>query len=126
MRWKPSVVFLCLFFAACGSVSARVAVNVSTPANNATVTSPVSLSASATSTRRPITQWSVYVDGTVVYQAGATNSINTSLNMAAGKHQIMVRAWARNGISGSVTLTETVVSSTPGTAQGAVTPTSLG
>jgi Abnormal spindle-like microcephaly-assoc'd, ASPM-SPD-2-Hydin len=124
MRWKPPIMVLCLFFAACADVSARVTVDVSTPANNATVTSPVLFSASATS-NKPITQWRIYVDGTSVYQAGATNSISTSISMAAGAHQVIVRAWARNGTSGSVTLTETVASSTTGTAQGSVTPTSL-
>jgi hypothetical protein len=45
--------------------------------------------------------------------------------MAPGAHQVIIRAWASNGTYGSVTLTETVGSSTPGTAQGTVTPTSL-
>jgi hypothetical protein len=45
--------------------------------------------------------------------------------MAPGTHHVIVRAWASNGTSGSVTLTETVGSSTPATPQGAVTPTSL-
>src|SRR5262245_13423070 len=124
MRWKPPIAFVCLFLAACGDISARVTVNVSTPANNATVTSPVMVSATATS-NRPITQWHIYVDGTSVYQAGATNRISTSINMAAGTHQVIVRAWARNGQSGSITLTETVASTPTGTAQGAVTPTSV-
>jgi hypothetical protein len=45
--------------------------------------------------------------------------------MAPGTHQVLVRAWASNGTYGSVYLTETVGNSTPGTAQGTVTPTSL-
>src|SRR6516225_6865452 len=125
MRWQSPVVILCLFFAACAGVSARVTVHVSAPTNDATVTSPVLVSASATA-YRPITQWRIYVDGTVVYQAGATNSISTSISMAAGAHQVMIRAWTRNGTYGSVTLTETVASSPTGSAQGTVTPTSLG
>src|SRR5262249_4584929 len=116
MRWNSPIVVVCLLLAACADVSARVNVNVSTPANNATVTSPVLFSATATSN---VTRWSITVDGTSVYQAGATNSISTSITMAPGTHQVVVRAWARNGQSGSITLTENVASSTPGTAQAA-------
>jgi Abnormal spindle-like microcephaly-assoc'd, ASPM-SPD-2-Hydin len=124
MRWNSIAMVVCLILTACSGASARVIVNVSTPANNATLTSPFLLTASATSNKR-ITGWSVSVDGTSVFQAGATNSISTSISMAAGTHQIVVQARANNGQSGSVTLTETVASSPTGTAQGTVTPTSL-
>jgi len=61
-----------------------------------------------------------------MYQAGATKSISASIALAAGTHQVIIRAWASNGTYASANLTETVASSTPsGTAQGAVTPTSL-
>src|SRR6185437_16030179 len=104
--------------------SAWVNVTVSTPANNSTVTSPVLFAASATSDKQ-ITGGRIYVDGASVYHSGAANSIRTSLNIAAGTHQVLVRAWAGDGTYGSVALTETVGSSTPGTAQGVVTPSSL-
>jgi hypothetical protein len=124
MQWKPIGVVLCLISLPV-LASAWVNVKVSTPANNSTVNSPVLLSASASS-NKPITRWNVSVDGAAVYQAGETNNISTNLNMAAGTHQVVVRAWASNGTSASVTLTETVPGSTPsGTAQGTVTPTSL-
>lgn len=125
MRCKPLMV-LCLLSLPM-LASAWVNVTVSTPANNATVTSPVLIAASATA-NLPITGWRIYVDGVSVFHTGATSSIRTSVSMAAGTHQVIVRAWAQNGSHGSVTLTETVRSSTPppGSPQGAVTPTSLG
>jgi hypothetical protein len=123
MRLKPLMV-LCVISLPM-LASAWVNVKVSTPANNATLTSPVLFSASATS-NHAITGWRIYVDGTSVYQAGATKSISASIAMAAGTHQVIIRAWASNGTYASANLTETVASSTPsGTAQGAVTPTSL-
>jgi HYDIN/CFA65/VesB family protein len=123
MRLKPLMV-LCVISLPM-LASAWVNVKVSTPANNATLTSPVLFSASATS-NHTITGWRIYVDGTSVYQAGATKSISTSIAMAAGTHQIIIRAWASNGTYASANLTETVASSTPsGTAQGTLTPTSL-
>jgi hypothetical protein len=45
--------------------------------------------------------------------------------MAAGTHQIIVRAWVSNGSYASVTLQETVRTTSSGSAQGTVTPTSL-
>jgi HYDIN/CFA65/VesB-like, Ig-like domain len=122
MRWTLSIV-LCVFLFPV-LASAWVNVTVSTPANNSTLTSPVLIAASATSDKN-ITGWRIYVDSISVYHTGSTKSISTSVSMAPGTHHVVVRAWASNGTNGSVTLTETVGSSTPGTPQGAVTPTSL-
>lgn len=120
MRWKFLIV-LCVtsmpVFA-----SAWVNVKVSTPANSATVTSPVLFSASATSSY-PITGWRIYVDGVSAYRGGATASISTSLSLVAGTHNVVVRAWASDGTYGSATLTETA--KTSGSAQGSLTPASL-
>lgn len=104
--------------------SALVNVNVSAPANNATVSSPVLFSASAIA-NHPITGWRIYVDNVSVYRAGATKSISKSINLAAGIHHVVIRAWASDGTNGSVRLTETVKSSISGPAQGSVTPASL-
>lgn len=119
MRWNPLMFLFMISLPMLASTSVKV--TVSQPANNATVTSPVLVVASATSTRS-ITGWRIYVDGTSVYRTGATNSISTNINIAAGTHKVVVRAWASNGAYGSVTLTETVTS---GPAQGTVSPTSL-
>src|SRR5690242_6188240 len=93
---------------------AWVRVTISSPSNNATVTSPVLVSASATS-NHSITGWHIYVDGTSVYQAGATKTISTNVSMVPGTHKVVVRAWASNGSYGSGTSTITV-KSTSGTA----------
>jgi hypothetical protein len=122
MRWTLSIVLCVMSLPVLAS--AWVNVTVSTPANNSTVISPVLIAASATSDRN-ITGWRIYVDGTSVYHTGSTNSIRTAISMASGTHQVLIRAWSSNGTYGSITLTETVGSSTPGTAKGTVTPTSL-
>src|ERR1041385_2970072 len=122
MRWTLSIVLCVISLPVLAS--AWVNVTVSTPANNSTLTSPVLIAASATSDKN-ITGWRIYVDGTSVYQTGSASSIRTSVSKAAGKHQVLDRAGASNGTFGSVTLTETVGSSTPGTPQGAITPSSL-
>jgi len=122
MRWTLSIVLCVISLSMLASASVNV--TVSTPANNSTVTSPVLIAASATSDRN-ITGWRIYVDGTSVYHTGSTNSIRTSISMAPGTHKVLIRAWANNGTYGSATLTETVGSSTPGSAQATITPTSL-
>jgi hypothetical protein len=110
MRWTLSIVLCVMSLPVLAS--AWVNVTVSTPANNSTVTSPILIAASATSDRN-ITGWRIYVDGASVYHTGSTKSIRTSVSMAPGTHQVLIRAWASNGTYGSVTLTEMVGSSTP-------------
>ncbi|HEX2327524.1 MAG TPA: choice-of-anchor D domain-containing protein [Candidatus Angelobacter sp.] len=122
MRWTLSIVLCVISLSMLASASVSVA--VSTPANNSTVTSPVVIAASATSSTN-VTGWRIYVDGTSVYHSGSTNSIKTSISMTPGTHQVTVRAWASNGTYGSALLTETVQGSTPGTPQGSVSPSSL-
>jgi HYDIN/CFA65/VesB family protein len=122
MRWTLSIVLCVISLPVLAS--AWVNVTVSSPANNSTVTSPVLIAASATSNKN-ITGWRIYVDGTSVYHTGSTNTIKTSVSMAPGTHRVLVRAWASDGTYGSVTLTETVASATPGSPQGTVTPASL-
>ncbi len=96
-------------------VGASFAVNVSvtSPGNGATVGSPTTINAYASS-GYPITGWRIYVDGNSVYQAGMTSNISASVAMATGTHQVVVSAWDSTGAYGSVTLTLTV----SGTASG--------
>ena len=84
-----------------------VTVTVSTPANGATVSSPVPIAASATSAHT-ITGWHIYVDGADRYSAGQVSSINTNVTMSAGTHTVIVRAWDSTGAFGDRTLTITV------------------
>jgi hypothetical protein len=84
-----------------------LSVTVSTPANGATVSSPVSMAASATSAHT-ITGWHIYVDGADRYSAGQVTSISTSLTMSSGTHTVIVRAWDSTGAFRDRTLTITV------------------
>src|SRR4051812_37894328 len=84
-------------------------VSISTPSNNSSVGSPVTLKATATpSSGQKTTGWWVYVDSKATYSGGATNSINTSLTLSTGTHTILVRAWDTSGNYGDKTITVTV------------------
>lgn len=67
-------------------------VTVSTPSNCSTVGSNVNVQASATSTNG-INGWHIYDNGNTVYSAGAVSSINASLNLTSGTHNLVIRAW---------------------------------
>jgi len=91
------------------TVSTKPSVTVSTPVTGSSVTSPLAVQASATaSSGRWITGWWVYVDGVGTYNAGAVNSINTSISASAGSHTLVVRAWDTTGAYGSQTVNVTV------------------
>lgn len=82
-------------------------VTLSAPSNGATLSSPVSIQASATSAHT-ITGWQVYDNGTSVFSAGQVNSISTSLTLASGSHILVARAWDSTGIFGDQTVSITV------------------
>ena len=93
-------------------VQSGVTVVVNTPQNNSTVSSPVTVQASASSAH-PITGWHIYVDNTDVFGQNNISSINTSVNMAAGSHTMIVRAWDSTGAFGDQTLSLTVPGTPP-------------
>ena len=108
---KLSTRFFLLLAAGSLSASAALAtvtVTVGTPANNATLTSPVRVAASAT-TNTPgaqVTGWHIYVDGSDAYgTSGPTSSIDQTLTMSTGDRTVVVRAWDSTGAFGSQTLT---------------------
>lgn len=70
-------------------------VTISSPVNGATVASPVRVMAAARSVN-PITSMRIYVDSVSVFVIAA-NSINTLVNMATGKHNVVVQAWDSKG-----------------------------
>ncbi len=73
--------------------SCFASVNVSKPTNNSTVTSPAQFIASATPNHgSPITAIQVYSDNNLIYQHNSS-SINTTLALAAGHHNIVIQAW---------------------------------
>ena len=72
-----------------------VSVTISSPANNATVASPMALSATATSAGT-INSVQVFVDGVLTYQQ-ATSPLNTSVTLSAGTHQVAVKGSNTSG-----------------------------
>jgi hypothetical protein len=70
-------------------------VSVSSPATGSTSGSPVHFVASASSTS-PITAMRVYVDNVSVFLVSA-GSLNTSLAVASGKHNVVIQAWDSKG-----------------------------
>jgi hypothetical protein len=86
------------------TVSNEPAVAVSTPWPGASVSSPINVKASATTTSGHwITGWQIYLDGVSVYSAGATGSINASFGASSGTHALVVRAWDSTGATGEQT-----------------------
>ena len=66
-------------------------VTICTPANNATVTSPVAIKAGTTDSKT-VQFLQIYLDGAKVYQVNGS-TLNTSLAMAAGTHRLTVQAY---------------------------------
>src|SRR5512135_3940303 len=106
---KRSCVLLAIVCASvlASSAVAQVTVTLTQPLNGATVTSPVTVKASASSTRT-ITGWRIYVDGASVYHVGAVRSISTSATMTPGTHKTTAPAWASNGTYSSAVASITV------------------
>ncbi len=92
----------------CAGSGVNRTVTICSPANNATVTSPVSIVAQATDSKT-ITETQIYVDRVKQYQI-AGGRVNTSLPLAAGTHRITVQAHDSAGAFSS-TVNVTVSSS---------------
>ncbi|HET6842564.1 MAG TPA: PQQ-dependent sugar dehydrogenase [Candidatus Angelobacter sp.] len=95
-------------------------VTICTPADQATVASPVQVSGAATSTL-PVTGITVLVDGTLA-SSTTQSSFTTSLNLATGKHQVLVQGVNQSGISFS--RTHTIFVTVPATPDFSLTPAS--
>src|SRR6266568_1332540 len=106
-----------------GATTSAGSVTVTSPASGATVGSPVQFVASAQApSGRTITAMRIYVDGVSAYLVNAA-SINTSLAIASGTHNVTVQAWDSAGAVYKSSRTITVSSTAPGTL--AATPSSL-
>ncbi len=93
------------------SVNPNVGVSVAAPSGGASAASPVQFVASASApSGRTITAMRIYVDGTSAYTVDAP-SLNTSLSMAAGAHNINMQAWDNTGAVYVKTMSITVGSS---------------
>lgn len=86
-----------LFFTAALAVSAAAQVNITSPAEGATVGSPTSIVATASSTTT-VTAMQIYVDNVLQYKVSGS-TLNTSLPLASGGRYIVVKAWKSDGTS---------------------------
>ncbi len=84
-----------------------VAVNITNVLNGASVTSPLTLSANATSLHA-IASWVVYVDSGTAYIQNYGSSINANLDLTPGAHTVVVRSWDSTGAYGDQTINVTV------------------
>src|ERR1051326_1018422 len=95
MMSKAILMGLCaLVFAV---VPAAADVYVSSPANGATVSSPVHFVASGASSA-VVTAVQIYADNALVYTAAGA-ALDTSLPLSQGWHYIVVKAWDSTGAS---------------------------
>jgi hypothetical protein len=102
---KRYALLVCLLFLSAFAWS-TVNVTMSSPATS-TVSSPLTVKASATSDR-VVTGWRIYLDNQDVYNAGTTTAIAATLNAAPGAHTLIVRAWDSSGAYGSAYANVTV------------------
>ncbi len=77
------------------ATAAFAGVTVSSPTSGSTVSSPVHVVASASSSV-PITAMKIYVDNNVAYSTSASK-LDTYLTMSAGSHSVVVQSWDSNG-----------------------------
>jgi len=70
-------------------------VNIQTPSENATVSSPIHIVAT-TSNAAPVTATQVYIDGVLKYQSNGS-TVDAFLPVALGKHYAIVQSWDTKG-----------------------------
>lgn len=76
-------------------VAQSVAIDVTTPANNAAVSNPVQITATAAG-QHPITAMLVYADGQNV-ASSSTGALSSAVSLAAGAHTLTIQAWDSTG-----------------------------
>src|SRR5258706_3108386 len=79
----------------CTLSSTNPSVTICTPANGASVASPVQITAGTTSSST-VTAMKIYVDNTLQYSVNAS-ALNASLPMSSGGHSVVVQAWNSAG-----------------------------
>ncbi len=105
------------------TIASFASVTVSSPANGATVQSPVNFVARASaSARHQITKIAIYVDSNDVYSTDSS-SLSTSIAMSSGQHSVVVKASDSSGKTYSDSLTLQVTASATPTPTPAPAPT---
>jgi len=97
------------------TVAAQSGVSVSSPANNSSVTSPVTYVASASTSTcsRGIASMGIYVNNSLQYVVNGAR-LSTQLPLSSGTQYTAVQAWDYCGGSTHTSITLNVKSSTPG------------
>src|SRR5258708_27332319 len=90
------------------AVTVDKTVNICAPASGSTDNSPVQFTAAALDQEHPITGMIAYVDSVQKAQSGNA-SLSASVQLAAGTHNIVIRAWDSTGFFFSSQETITVV-----------------
>ncbi len=99
--------------AQCTLSTASPSVTICSPANNATVTSPVNIVAGTTDNSSTVKYVQIYIDGVKQYQVSGTQ-VNTSLAMSTGTHRVTVQAQDAAGNIFKSTIYITVASGSSG------------
>src|SRR5215471_8918173 len=107
LRRFSCLTITCLFMTA----AAFAGVSVSSPSPGASVGSPVQFVASA-SASSPISAMRIYVDNNNMYTVQAA-SLNTSLSLSTGAHDVVIVAWDSNGTPYRQEFNITVTNSPP-------------
>lgn len=81
---------------ASGCSASSLGVTICSPTAGTTVGSPVHVTAAAKTSATRITAMRIYVDNVSKY-LGSTSTIDTSLSLAAGTHNLVVQAWDSSG-----------------------------
>ena len=76
-----------------------VPITISSPAANSTVTSPVTIIASAPASS-PVQSMQVYVDSKLAYSVNG-QSVKKAFTLSSGAHYIVVKGWDATGINWS-------------------------
>ena len=89
------------------TVKQGVTVNLTTPTSGSKQNSPVQVMANAWASDG-INGWRIYVDSVSVFNQNGVSQINTWVNMKAGWHTVIVRAWDNKGAYGDQTVSMNV------------------
>lgn len=102
------------------TVQVQRVINIATPFDGATVTSPVRIAATGTS-GYPVVAMQIYVDGVKVYQT-SNASLDTSLTMQSGSRYVVVKGWDSTGGNWTKAITLNVLANKSPVAMLSVTP----
>jgi hypothetical protein len=106
--------FVLVFAQSVTAFAGTVTVSQTSPANGASLASPVEIAASATTTSGTITGWAVYDNGNATSLNSTNNVLSGSLSLATGSHTLITRAWNSSGDFGDQTRTVTVTQTASG------------